>query len=159
MKFSSNFAFTKTDEMTKNSPIEQVRLTVPITDDPTLPTLTFRSLVLGLTACVILNIVDQIFGYRQVIMAIPRTCVQVILIGLAKPMAAALPSKSIRISGTSWSFSLNPCPFNVKENVLLSYLSGATASYSVAIIAVRKVYYGKPLNFVTSLLLVITTQI
>ncbi|WJX88182.1 hypothetical protein P8452_70294 [Trifolium repens] len=37
-----------TDE---NSPIEQVALTVPVTDDPSLPVFTFRTWTLGTLAC------------------------------------------------------------------------------------------------------------
>ncbi|XP_077215823.1 oligopeptide transporter 1-like isoform X2 [Tasmannia lanceolata] len=38
-------------EEINDSPIEQVRLTVPVTDDPTMPALTFRTWVLGATTC------------------------------------------------------------------------------------------------------------
>ncbi|BAU01133.1 hypothetical protein VIGAN_11029800 [Vigna angularis var. angularis] len=41
-----------------DSPIEQVRLTVPITDDPTQPALTFRTWILGLASCVLLAFVS-----------------------------------------------------------------------------------------------------
>ena len=48
------------DEFKVNDcPIEQVRLTVPITDDPTQPALTFRTCVLGLASCVLLAFVNQ----------------------------------------------------------------------------------------------------
>ncbi|ESR54117.1 hypothetical protein CICLE_v10023765mg, partial [Citrus x clementina] len=48
-----------------DSPIEQVRLTIPITDDPTLPTFTFRTWVLGPITCGALAFVQQFFDYRQ----------------------------------------------------------------------------------------------
>nr|XP_023904985.1 oligopeptide transporter 7-like [Quercus suber] len=45
----------ETGDEDNDSPIEQVRLTVPPTDDPTQPTLTFRTWVLGLISCVVLS--------------------------------------------------------------------------------------------------------
>ncbi|KAK3193832.1 hypothetical protein Dsin_025142 [Dipteronia sinensis] len=53
------------------SPIEQVRLTVPITDDPTVPALTFRTWVLGPFTCAIPAFVSQFSVYRQNIFSIP----------------------------------------------------------------------------------------
>ncbi|KAM0943068.1 hypothetical protein DsansV1_C13g0118351 [Dioscorea sansibarensis] len=53
------------EEMINDNPIEQVRLTVPITDDPTLPALTFRTWSLGLISCAFLAFLNQFFGYRQ----------------------------------------------------------------------------------------------
>jgi hypothetical protein len=37
------------------SPIEEVRMTVPATDDPTLPVWTFRMWTLGLLSCVLMS--------------------------------------------------------------------------------------------------------
>ncbi|CDY47075.1 BnaA03g12230D [Brassica napus] len=45
--------------------VEEVELTVPKTDDPTLPVLTFRMWVLGLGACIILSFINQFFWYRR----------------------------------------------------------------------------------------------
>ncbi|KAK2648280.1 hypothetical protein Ddye_015769 [Dipteronia dyeriana] len=152
---------TDGDEICNDSPIEQVRLMVPITDDPTLPTLTFRTWVLGRITCVILAFVSQFFLYRQYTIRIPATCVQMLLIALGKLMAATLPSKPVKVPGTSWSFSMNPGPFNIKENVLLTFLatSGSDSPYAVTILPVKKIYYKKYLNFWAGLLMVLTTQV
>ncbi|KAF9601996.1 hypothetical protein IFM89_024542, partial [Coptis chinensis] len=48
-----------------DSPIEQVRLTVPITDDSALPALTFRTWVLGPISCICIAFAVQFFSYRQ----------------------------------------------------------------------------------------------
>ncbi|TXG63635.1 hypothetical protein EZV62_010629 [Acer yangbiense] len=149
------------DAIINDSPIEQVRLTVPITDDPTLPTLTFRTWVLGPITCAILAFVSQFFLYRQNTIRIPSTCVQMLLIALGKLMAATLPSKPVKVPGTRWSFSMNPGPFNIKENVLLTILatSGSDSPYAVTILSVKKIYYKKYLNFWAGLLMVLTTQL
>nr|GEX63099.1 oligopeptide transporter 1 [Tanacetum cinerariifolium] len=56
---------TPDTEEVNDSPIEQVRLTVPTTDDPTLPCLTFRTWFLGIISCCVLAFMNQFFGYRQ----------------------------------------------------------------------------------------------
>ncbi|KDP39295.1 hypothetical protein JCGZ_01052 [Jatropha curcas] len=53
------------EEEVNDNPIEQVRLTVPIRDDPTEPALTFRTWVLGIMSCVLLAFVNQFFSYRS----------------------------------------------------------------------------------------------
>ncbi|CAN1122442.1 Oligopeptide transporter 7 [Linum perenne] len=44
------------DDQLENSPIEQVSLTVPATDDPSLPAITFRTWTLGALACLLLSV-------------------------------------------------------------------------------------------------------
>ncbi|ONK59218.1 uncharacterized protein A4U43_C08F4190 [Asparagus officinalis] len=45
----------------ENSPIEQVALTVPTSDDPSIPVLTFRMWVLGTASCALLSFLNQFF--------------------------------------------------------------------------------------------------
>lgn len=95
-----------------DSPIEEVRLTVPITDDPTLPCLTFRTWVLGVLSCAALAFLNRFFGYRQNALSVTSVSAQILVLPLGKLMAATLPTKAIQILWTKWSFSLNPGPFN-----------------------------------------------
>lgn len=44
--------------------VKQVALTVPTTDDPSLPVLTFCMWVLGILSCVTLSLLNQFFFYR-----------------------------------------------------------------------------------------------
>ncbi|KAK7859864.1 oligopeptide transporter 1 [Quercus suber] len=83
----------KTGDEDNDSPIEQVRLTVPPTDDPTQPALTFRTWVLGLISCVFLAFVNQFFAYRQNQLSISSVSAQILVLPLGKLMAAYLPSK------------------------------------------------------------------
>lgn len=101
--------------MLNDCPVEQVRLTVPITDDPTQPCLTFRTWVLGVTSCGILSFVNQFFGYRHNHLSITSVSVQRLVLPIGKLMAAVLPRKEIKVPVVKWSFSLNPRPFNLKE--------------------------------------------
>ncbi|KAJ8629809.1 hypothetical protein MRB53_023132 [Persea americana] len=148
----------KDDE--NDSPIEEVRLTVPTTDDPTLPVLTFRTWVLGITCCGLLAFANQFFGYRQNYLYVSAISAQIIVLPVGKLMAAILPSKAIRIPMTKWSFSLNPGPFNLKEHVLITIFanSGSNSVYAVNIITIVKVFYYRKLNPLSAMLLSQTTQ-
>ncbi|KAF3773451.1 hypothetical protein EJ110_NYTH55245 [Nymphaea thermarum] len=147
------------DEL-ENSPIEQVRLTVPATDDPTLPVLTFRTWTLGLFSCALLAFLNQFFGYRQNQLSVSSISAQIIALPLGKLMAATLPAKVVRIPGTKWEFSLNSGPFNIKEHVLITIFanSGSNSVYAVNIITIVKAFYHRQLHPMAAFLLSQTTQ-
>ncbi|ERN19210.1 hypothetical protein AMTRI_Chr10g7600 [Amborella trichopoda] len=149
----------ETEEINDN-PIEQVRLTVPITDDPTLPVLTFRTWVLGIITCSVLAFLNQFFGYRQNSLYVPAVAAQIVTLPLGKLMAKTLPTNSITIPGTKWKFSMNPGPFNLKEHVLITIFanSGSNSVYAVNIITIVKAFYHRQLNPFAALLLSQTTQ-
>jgi hypothetical protein len=57
--------------------VEQVRLTVPTTDDPTLPVWTFRMWTIGIVSCALLSFFNQFFAYRTEPLIISQITVQV----------------------------------------------------------------------------------
>lgn len=150
----------KVDEV-NDSPIEQVRLTVPITDDPTLPCLTFRTWFLGIISCGVLAFLNQFFGYRQNPLYISSVSAQIVVLPIGKLMAATLPHKLVPIPGTKWAFSLNPGPFNLKEHVLITIFanSGSNSVYAVGIITIVKAFYHGEIHPVAAMLLTQTTQL
>ncbi|KAH7545404.1 oligopeptide transporter 1 [Ziziphus jujuba] len=152
---------TNADEENNDSPIEEVRLTVAITDDPTLPCLTFRTWVLGTICCAVLAFLNQFFGYRQNPLYISSVAAQIVVLPIGKFMAASLPRKEIRIPATKWSFSLNPGPFNLKEHVLITIFanSGSNSVYAVGIITIVKAFYHRKIHPLAALLLSQTTQL
>ncbi|OVA19755.1 Oligopeptide transporter [Macleaya cordata] len=143
-----------------NSPIEQVRLTVPITDDPTLPVLTFRTWLLGPITCVFLAIFKQIMTYRQNQIFIPDSCFTILILPVGKLLAATLPTKPIRIPIVNWTFSMNPGPFNIKEHFVLTILSRSGLNYplGIVIVVIIKAFYHKNISFWASFLLIQTSQ-
>ncbi|XP_037491243.1 oligopeptide transporter 1 [Jatropha curcas] len=151
----------KGDEEVNDNPIEEVRLTVPITDDPTEPALTFRTWVLGIASCALLAFVNQFFSYRSNQLSVGSVSAQIVVLPLGKLMAKVLPTKQIKIPLTKWSFSLNPGPFTLKEHVLITIFAscGAGGVYAVNIITAVKAFYRRPLNPVAAMLLVQTTQL
>lgn len=148
-----------TDEEVNDCPIEQVRLTVPITDDPTIPCLTFRTWLLGILSCALLSFLNQFFGYRQNALYITSVSAQIVVLPLGRLMAASLPTKSIKI--WKWSLSLNPGPFNMKEHVLITIFANAGASgvYAVNIVTIIKAFYLRPLHPLAAVLLTLSTQL
>ncbi|KAF5181194.1 Oligopeptide transporter [Thalictrum thalictroides] len=143
-----------------DSPIEQVRLTVTTTDDPTLPALTFRTWFLGIASCAILGFLNQFFGYRQLPLFISSVSAQIVVLPIGRFMAATLPTGSIQIPKTRYSFSLNPGPFNLKEHVLITIFAnaGSNGAYAVNIITIVKAFYFTEINIVAAMLLTQTTQ-
>ncbi|CAL9104484.1 unnamed protein product, partial [Musa textilis] len=102
----------------ENSPIEQVALTVPVEDDPTMPVLTFRMWVLGTASCVLLSFLNQFFWYRKEPLSITSISAQIAVVPLGHLMASTV-TDHVFFKGSRWEFTLNPGPFNIKEHVLI----------------------------------------
>ncbi|XP_074268235.1 oligopeptide transporter 7-like isoform X5 [Silene latifolia] len=147
-------------EAEENSPIKQVAMTVPTTDDPELPVLTVRMWVLGTLSCILLSFLNQFFWYRSQPLSITAISAQVAVVPLGQWMAAKLPHRNF-FQGTCWEFSLNPGPFNVKEHVLITIFANAGAGtvYAIHVVTVVKIFYKKNMTFFVSLLVILTTQV
>ncbi|KAH0902374.1 hypothetical protein HID58_041877 [Brassica napus] len=161
-KFESNIVIADEEgEEENDSPIEEVRLTVPITDDPSQPVLTFRTWFLGIISCVVLAFVNQFFGYRSNQLMVSSVVAQIVTLPVGKLMATALPTRKFRLPGTNWSGSLNPGPFNMKEHVLITIFAsaGAGGAYATSIITIVKAFYHRNLNPTAAMLLLQTTQV
>ncbi|XP_028757762.1 oligopeptide transporter 7-like [Neltuma alba] len=147
-------------EEEENSPVRQVALTVPTTDDPSLPVLTFRMWVLGTISCVLLSFLNQFFWYRTEPLTITAISAQIAVVPLGHFMAAKITDR-VFFRGTPLEFTLNPGPFNVKEHVLITIFanSGAGTVYAIHVITAVKVFYKKHISFFVSFLVVLTTQV
>ena len=161
-----NTTTTTLDEDEEVSPIEEVRLTVSNTDDPTQPVWTFRMWFLGLVSCSLLSFLNQFFAYRTEPLIITQITVQVATLPIGHFMAAVLPRTKIRVPGFgSKTVSLNPGPFNMKEHVLITIFAnagsafGSGSPYAVGIVNIIKAFYGRSISFAASWLLIITTQV
>ncbi|KAG8369169.1 hypothetical protein BUALT_Bualt15G0123300 [Buddleja alternifolia] len=158
----------KDEDEDEVSPIEEVRLTVPVTDDPTLPVWTFRMWVLGLISCILLSFLNQFFSYRREPLIITQITVLVASLPIGRFMAAVLPTTkwTVRIPGLGpKELSLNPGPFNMKEHVLISIFANAGSAfgngpaYAVMIVDIIIAFYGRNISFLAGWLLIITTQV
>lgn len=144
-----------------DSPIQQVRDTIPTTDDPTMPALTFRTWVLGPIINVFMSSMFQIFYYRQVGINVTTSLIQILILLIGKLMAKKIPKKIVRIPGTKFEFSTNPGPFDIKEHVLVTILAttGFEASQSLVIVDVVRAYFHKKISLIPTFLLVQTNQV
>lgn len=86
----------------EESPIEEVRLKVTKTDDPTLPVWTFRMWFLGLVSCSLLSFLNQFFAYRSQPLIITQITVQV------TTLPPVLPSTTLTIPGFGSGSRLTP---------------------------------------------------
>ncbi|XP_059445802.1 oligopeptide transporter 4-like [Corylus avellana] len=148
------------------SPVEEVRLTVANTDDPSLPIWTFRMWFLGLFSCALLSFLNQFFAYRTEPLILTQITVQVASLPVGRFMASVLPETKFRVPGFgSRTFSLNPGPFNMKEHVLISIFAnagsafGAGSAYAVGIVTIIKAFYHRKISFLAGWLLITTTQV
>lgn len=145
--------------------VEEVALTVPATDDPSLPVMTFRMWVLGLTSCVVLMFLNTFFSYRTQPLAVAATFAQILALPMGRFMAAVLPTTHYTLPLLGSRFTLNPGPFNMKEHVLITIFANAGVSfgggdaYSVGVINIIKAFYKKNIHFIAGLLIVLTTQV
>ncbi|XP_043714148.1 oligopeptide transporter 4-like [Telopea speciosissima] len=148
------------------SPIEQVRLTVTNTDDPSLPVWTFRMWTLGVLSCCLLSFLNQFFSYRTEPLIITQITVQVATLPIGRFMASVLPETKFHLPGFgSREFSLNPGPFNMKEHVLITIFAnagsafGSGTAYAVGIVNIIKAFYHRNISFIAGWILIVTTQV
>ncbi|KAM7270235.1 hypothetical protein ACFE04_029449 [Oxalis oulophora] len=147
-------------EATDKSPVQQVEMTVPTTDDPTLPAVTFRMWVLGLISCVLLSFINQFYWYRNNPLNVSSIAAQVVVVPLGRLMARTLPTRPF-FQGTRLQFTMNPGPFNIKEHVLITIFanSGAGSVYATHILSAVKLYYKREITFLPALIVMLTTQV
>ena len=162
---------TRTDEDVKEdelSPIEEVRLTVPNDDDPSLPVWTFRMWFLGLISCALLSFLNQFFSYRKEPLVISQITVQVATLPIGRFMASVLPDIKFHVHIPFFGkkeLSLNPGPFNMKEHVLISIFAnagsafGGGSAYAVGIVTIIKAFYKRNISYLAGWILIITTQV
>ncbi|XVF15935.1 hypothetical protein REPUB_Repub09cG0198700 [Reevesia pubescens] len=159
-RFDDSGSIPPSPDDIENSPVEQVALTVPTTDDPSIPTFTFRTWILGTLACVLLSFLNQFFWYRREPLSISSISAQITVVPLGHLMAATITDR-VFFKGRKFEFTLNPGPFNVKEHVLVTIFanSGAGNVYAIHLVTAVKIFYKKRMSFLLALLVVFTTQV
>ncbi|KAG0043898.1 hypothetical protein BGZ83_010926, partial [Gryganskiella cystojenkinii] len=142
-----------------DSPIEEVRVTVSNTDDPSIPYNTFRMWFLGLLWTCLVSFVNQFFYLRQTQISIGYSVAALLSLPMGHFMARVLPTRQWNTFGYKWS--LNPGPFSIKEHVLIGTMVACNTgtAYAVDIVILQKVFYNSEKAFVAGLFLVLTTQI
>ncbi|KDQ58270.1 hypothetical protein JAAARDRAFT_57989 [Jaapia argillacea MUCL 33604] len=143
------------DGLEDDSPYPEVRSAVANTDDPEMPSNTFRAWVIGIIWAILIPGLNQFFFFRYPSVTIGSLVALLLSFPLGRAWARLLPN--IRVLGVS----INPGPFTVKEHVLITIMAtvGAQSAYATDIIAVQRVYYNQTYNFGYQWMVVMSTQL
>ncbi|KAJ1916037.1 hypothetical protein H4219_004004 [Mycoemilia scoparia] len=157
---------TTPDEITAplsntNSQNNILNTLIPTTDDPTLPTLTFRVIFLSTIFTILLSFVNQFYWFRENPVVVAIWLVQLVAYPAGILMAQILPKRKFRWFGGRWVWSFNSGDgFNIKEHVLITIVAnaGAGTAYSMDIIVIQRLKFGETVGFGIGLLILITSQ-
>lgn len=106
--------------ITENSPYAEVRACVGPTDDPELPSLTFRVWFIGCIFSALGAFINGLFRPRQPPISISTAVGQLLAYPCGRAMAAVMPTRMWTLFG--YTFTLNPGPFNKKEHMLITIM-------------------------------------
>ncbi|OLL24788.1 Sexual differentiation process protein isp4 [Neolecta irregularis DAH-3] len=149
------------EEILDESPYPEVQAAVSNVDDPSLPVNTIRMWVIGLTFTILGSGMNMLFSMRSPSITLTSLIAQLIAFPVGKIWARCLPSRVFNTFGIRWS--LNPCPFNLKEHVVITIMAnvsfGGGAAYATDILLAQRAFYGQHFGAAFDLLLVISTQV
>ncbi|WWC92468.1 OPT family small oligopeptide transporter [Kwoniella dendrophila CBS 6074] len=112
--------------VTENSPYAEVRAVVENTDDPDMPSFTFRTWFIGIIYVVIGAFINQLFVIRQPNITVSSEVAQLLAYPAGKLCEKVFPDWSFTLFGKR--HSLNPGKFNKKEHMLITIM--ATVGYN-----------------------------
>ncbi|KAF8182028.1 OPT oligopeptide transporter [Pholiota molesta] len=121
-------------------------------DDPDLPILTFRVLVLGVGLSVFSSVLSTIYTFKPQNATVSQLFCLIIAYVLGSGMAA-LPRHGL------WRY-VNPGPFNIKEHTAIVIMASTAASVAVAmeVIAALDLFYNLRLNSAVAVFSIFATQ-
>ncbi|KDN39744.1 OPT-domain-containing protein [Tilletiaria anomala UBC 951] len=151
--------FATDDDDDSDDPMILVSKAVPETDDPTLPALTVRVILIGSVLCVVGAAISQLFFYKSNSPSFSAYFVILISLPIGRWLAKVMPAWRV-IVPIIGEFSLNPGPFSIKEHLLIAVLvtSGATSAYASDIINIQELFFKQHMSTASSLVLLLTTQ-
>ncbi|KAH9979452.1 OPT oligopeptide transporter [Lactifluus volemus] len=137
------------------SPYFEVRAAVANTDDPRMPSSTFRAWAIGLIWAILIPGIDQVFEFRYPTASIDIIFILLLSLPMGKAWAHYMPNVSI------FGISLNPGPFTIKEHVVIVAMAnfGSEMPYSTFVIQVQRIFYNQHPNFIYQWLFVMSTQL
>ncbi|KAF7536567.1 hypothetical protein G7054_g4406 [Neopestalotiopsis clavispora] len=123
-----------------------VRTVVGFEDDPTLPVITFRSVLLSAIFCIIGSFVSQLSYFRTTTAPFPVFFVILASATLGRLLARLLPNYTVPLG--RWSFSLNPGPFSIKEHAIIGIAAnaGSQGQWATYLPTNAALYYGITMN-------------
>lgn len=123
-----------------------IRETVSLTDDPNIPVLTIRVLILAIIFIIPGALIDTINSYRTTSTVYLILFVQVMGHWVGKKWAQFIPNISIQFFGVK--YNLNPGPWSIKETAILTIMakSGATGNMATNALSMAEVHFGKKIH-------------
>ncbi|KAK3176727.1 hypothetical protein OEA41_008052 [Lepraria neglecta] len=147
------------DELVENSPYPEVRAAVRNYDED-MPINTVRAWVLGILLTTIASGLNALFALRQPAITITSLTVQLVAYPLGVAWHRAMPSRQFRLFGRS--FSLNPCPFNMKEHTIIVVMANVNVAggvaYATDTLTAQRGFYHQNFGWGFNILLCISTQ-
>ncbi|KAH0443797.1 OPT oligopeptide transporter [Colletotrichum camelliae] len=125
---------------------ELVRTVVGFEDDPSLPVITFRSILLSTVFCTIGSTVSQLSYFRTTTAPFPVFFVILASAPLGRLLARVLPAYTVPLG--RFSFSLNPGPFSIKEHAIIGIAAnaGSQGQWATYLPTNAALYYGITIN-------------
>lgn len=125
--------------------LPEVKRVVSLHDDPSLPTLTFRYVLLSILFVVPGAFLSQMNIYRTAFAPYSVFFVQIASNYVGNWLARILPRRRVRIPLTSLAFELNPGPWSVKEHVLVTVTanSGAISNQGASALSIAELYFNQ----------------
>ncbi|KAM0747271.1 OPT oligopeptide transporter [Meredithblackwellia eburnea MCA 4105] len=154
------------DSQEEDSPFAEVRASVSNYDDPEMPCVTFRSMLLGILFSCLMGAINLFFYLRYPAPLITPPICQVLSYPLGKILAWALPTASwrtprvLRRLGFPDEWSLNSGPFNIKEHtvIILMVNTSIAPAYALNYSLVAELWYDKPSTYIFDLFLLLSSQ-
>lgn len=148
-----------------DSPYPEVRASVSNLDDPELPVLTFRSLLLGLGLSALVSVFNVFLAQRSPPIQIVSIVLQILAHPLGKFLANVMPICSYTtprwLGGKDWS--LNPGLWNIKEHavVMIAATTGLNPAYSLSILFAQDLprFWNEPKPFMYGFLMICAPQL
>ncbi|KAK9236566.1 OPT oligopeptide transporter protein-domain-containing protein [Lipomyces kononenkoae] len=114
--------------MKYHSPYPEVRAICDPTDDPTMPVETIRAYILGLLWVACGSFINEFFSLRQPSLSLQSAVFQILLYPCGKFLQYTLPDWGFTFRGVR--HSLNPGPWNYKEQMLATLMVNVAAGSS-----------------------------
>ncbi|GMK60094.1 hypothetical protein CspeluHIS016_0903110 [Cutaneotrichosporon spelunceum] len=160
---SDSDGVTTFEDWDEDSPYAEVRASVSNIDDPDMPSLTIRSFLLGMFLCMLCAGSNTFLSFRNPSPQFPILIVQMIAYPLGKFCAWCLPLREYQAPRWlgGFRFSLNPCPFNVKEHTIIVMMATVAIlpAYGLYSITSLDLFYKTPLGIGFNFTYILATQV
>lgn len=128
--------------------------TIHLSDDPSMPAITFRSIFLGTGLSIFGGVLSAIYYFKPQEISLSPVFLAVLAYLLGEAMSLSIPRRD-------WlGRFLNPHPFNIKEHLAITIMASASAvsALGIQIISVERLYFNNQLSAAVSIFLLLSSQ-